>query len=189
MELCISFLLRFCVMTSLGLFHLCADGFQADVLLCLCLCPLILSVWRKQRKGCSESYTSASLTTSWVHLKMRSDDTRAPGAPLSLPLSLPHSSLSFPPWHTFTLTVACFEGRNLLPDSHSARALHCDVKKGRETLLLALKEMSCWSCIYVEWQSNSPYCIPDAHKSNRGKKMSNCSSSVSLSCAPFRILI
>lgn len=107
--------LRFCTMTSPGLFHLSVDGFQADVSLCLCVCPPVLSFWRKRRKGCSESYTPAFPTTSQVHLKTRSDDTRAPGAPLSLSLA-PASSLSFsvPPSRTFTATVACFEGRNLL---------------------------------------------------------------------------
>lgn len=43
-------LLHFCNMTSPGLFHLCADGFQADVLLCLCALPLILSFWKQAKK-------------------------------------------------------------------------------------------------------------------------------------------
>lgn len=81
--------LRFCAMTSPELFHLPVDGFQTDVLLCLCVRLSVLSFQRKQRKGCSERYTPAFPATSQVHLKM---SPRARGTPLASPL--PSSILS-----------------------------------------------------------------------------------------------
>lgn len=135
-----------------------------------CVCPPVLSFRRKQRKGCSESYTPAFPTTSQVHLKMRSDDTRAPGAPRFLTL-LFCSSLAF------TLTAACFwrgRKRTTLRLWNSKRlALWC--KKGRETLCLLSENV----CMCVEWQSNTLCCIPYMHKWNR-KKM--CMAAVVFPC-------
>lgn len=104
---------RFCTMTSPELFHLSVDGFQADVLLCLCVRLPVLSFQRKQRKGFSERYTPAFPATSQVHLKMRSDDTQASSAPLACSLLL---SFLFLPGalSTFISTVACFERGKLL---------------------------------------------------------------------------
>ena len=146
--------LRFCAMTSLGLFHLSADGFQADISLCLCVRPPLLSFGRKQRKGCSESYTPAFATTSQVLLKMRSDDTRALGAPLAL--LLPHSPFLFLHRTHSHWRWCALKGENYYS---LARAITLWCRKGREILVTAVKKRHV--CFFLCWVTV---------KSNRWKK-------------------
>lgn len=159
--------LRFCTVTSPRLFHLLVDGFQADVLLCLCVQPPVLSYRRKRRKGFCERYTTAFPATSRVHLKMRSDDTWAPSAPLccSRFLALPFCSSLVLFWNIDSGVL--WRQKTTLQLSSKRLTLWC--KKGRETPLSAFKKMLCSNCTRFELQSNIPCCLPHLHKPN-GRK-------------------
>lgn len=85
------FPLRFCSMTSLALFHLCVDGFQAGVLLCPHPSPPF-DFGEGKEKVAVKATPMPSLQPHRSISKMRSDDTRAPGALLSLSFSVsPHT--------------------------------------------------------------------------------------------------
>ncbi len=94
---------------------------------------------------------------------------------------------SFPPSHIFTSTVACFEGRKLLSDSHSAGASHCDVKMVEKSLYLLRKCRVRATFLLSDNQTLLAAFLMCT--SQTGKNAPNCSSSVSLSCVPFWILI
>lgn len=132
----------------------------------LCVCtpplppPLFCHFGGSKEKVAVKATPLPSLQPPRSIFKMRSDDTRAPGALLSR-----------------SMTVASFEGRK--------EPSHCDVKEGRETLLTAFKK-SCSSCVCA--QSDKYSLLHSSHAQVKQKEIvSNWS--VSLSCIAFWLLI